>query len=186
MANRILNISEAASLGIHACAILAANPDRPLVVGAIAAALTASEAHLSKVLQDLAKVGLVKSVRGPRGGFVLARPARVISLLNIYEAIEGPFETDTCISLHRPPFCTGEKCIFGGMVASVHRRVLKHLSRTPLSALREVFAKVKVEQSGHMDETDTRARGRRRQQPRGVAPCLGETPIRKKSMKRRA
>ena len=56
----IVQISEAASLALHSMALLAASPDRPLTVKDITARTGVSEAHLSKVMQRLAKAGLVK------------------------------------------------------------------------------------------------------------------------------
>jgi Rrf2 family transcriptional regulator, iron-sulfur cluster assembly transcription factor len=44
---------------------------------------------LSKVLQQLHKRGLVNSTPGPTGGFVLARSADEITLLEVFEAIDG-------------------------------------------------------------------------------------------------
>lgn len=46
--------------------------------------------YLLKILQQLVKANVLRSKRGPRGGFSLARPAEKISLLNIIEAVEGP------------------------------------------------------------------------------------------------
>ena len=97
MSNSILKISEAASLAMHACAVLAAHKGEPMAVGTIASALEASEAHLSKVFQELARGGLVRSLRGPKGGFSLTRPAEEITLLDVFEAIEGPFQAASCI-----------------------------------------------------------------------------------------
>ncbi|MHC4132453.1 MAG: RrF2 family transcriptional regulator [Planctomycetota bacterium] len=46
--------------------------------------------YLLKVMKDLVKADLLKSKRGPRGGFSLARPTEDITMLNIIEAVEGP------------------------------------------------------------------------------------------------
>lgn len=44
---------------------------------------------LAKILQDLAAKGLLRSLKGPTGGFALAMPASDITLLHIVEAIDG-------------------------------------------------------------------------------------------------
>jgi len=49
--------------------------------------------YLLKVLQQLVRGHILDSVRGPQGGFVLARPAEDMSLLDIVEAIEGTLTT---------------------------------------------------------------------------------------------
>ncbi len=46
--------------------------------------------YLLKILQQLVRVNVLRSKRGPRGGFFLARDAEDITLLNIIEAVEGP------------------------------------------------------------------------------------------------
>jgi len=133
-----LRISEAASLALHSVVLLAANGKRVISTRDIAAALEVSEAHLSKVLQRLAKTGLVRSVRGPKGGFAVSKPGDEITLLEVYEAIEGPLPPSTC--LFGVPICGGQKCIFGGALQSVHEQLRKYLSGTKVSELVDVFA----------------------------------------------
>jgi Rrf2 family nitric oxide-sensitive transcriptional repressor len=60
----VLRMSDAASLALHGMVILAEAPERRVSARAIASELDASEAHLAKVLQRLARAGLVESVRG--------------------------------------------------------------------------------------------------------------------------
>jgi Rrf2 family protein len=56
----------------------------------IAAAGNLSEKFLLKVLKPLATVGVLKSLKGPHGGYRLARPAGEVSLLEVVEAVDGP------------------------------------------------------------------------------------------------
>ena len=92
-----LRVSEATSLALHAMALLTGDGSRPLSCHEMAEALQVSEAHLSKVLQRLGKQGFVSSLRGPKGGFRLARDPEDVSLLEIYEAIEGPVQFSNCL-----------------------------------------------------------------------------------------
>lgn len=46
--------------------------------------------YLLKILQQLVKADVLRSKRGPRGGFSMAQPAKKISMLQIVEAVEGP------------------------------------------------------------------------------------------------
>jgi len=48
------------------------------------------EMYLLKIMQHMVKANVLRSKRGFRGGFVLARPAKEISMLEIIEAAEGP------------------------------------------------------------------------------------------------
>lgn len=46
--------------------------------------------YLLKILQQLVRANVLRSKRGPRGGFFLARPAESITLLEVIEAVDGP------------------------------------------------------------------------------------------------
>ncbi len=136
MAN-LLKISEAASLALHTMVYLAADDGRLVTTHEIGEALRVSEAHLAKVLQRLARVGLVDSTRGPKGGFRLAKAGDSISLLEVYETIEGPL-TDT-VCLLGEPVCQGEKCILGGLLETVNRQAREYLAGTTLADLTDVY-----------------------------------------------
>ncbi len=51
---------------------------------------------LEKVIRDLMRHGLVRSRRGPGGGYQLARPSENISFRDIIEAVEGPITLNIC------------------------------------------------------------------------------------------
>jgi Rrf2 family protein len=91
----------------------------------------ASQAHLVKVLQSLARAGLVATERGPRGGARLARPAGEITLLEVYEAVDGPLEASECL-LERP-ICDGSCCLVGKVLYRMNQEVRQHLGRTTLA-----------------------------------------------------
>jgi Rrf2 family protein len=48
--------------------------------------------YLEEVMQELRRAGLVEAHRGPRGGYVLARPPEAITAADIVRALEGPIE----------------------------------------------------------------------------------------------
>lgn len=63
--------------------------------GAVLAARVSKEyniplEYLLKILQQLVRANVLRSKRGPRGGFFLARPSENITLLEIVEAVDGP------------------------------------------------------------------------------------------------
>ena len=105
----VLKISEAANLAIHAVTYIASNNDHKVSTKELASFHNVSEAHLSKVLQRLVKSGFLKSVRGPKGGFVIAKPFNEIKLLDIYEVFEGFLLPRTAFSKH---LCAAEKPVF--------------------------------------------------------------------------
>ncbi len=54
--------------------------------------------YLLKILLQLARANILRSKRGPNGGFVLARDAKKISLLQIIEAVDGPMVNNMHLS----------------------------------------------------------------------------------------
>lgn len=52
---------------------------------------------LTNIMKELAHASIVKSERGPRGGYTLARPSDAISLHELITTIEGPFQFVQCI-----------------------------------------------------------------------------------------
>ncbi|NPB08728.1 MAG: Rrf2 family transcriptional regulator [Thermodesulfobacteria bacterium] len=116
---------------------LSNNVGRPKRVKEIAKRLRASEAHLAKVLQNLARAGLLKAVRGPKGGYELARPPEEITLLEIFEVVHGPLEDQRC--LFKEPLCSGERCILGDLLQKVNQAVKDHFSQTNLDMVRDIL-----------------------------------------------
>jgi Rrf2 family protein len=57
---------------------------------------------LAKILQTLAKAGLLVSHAGTNGGYALARPAEKITAFEIVRAIDGPLFITSCITVHGP------------------------------------------------------------------------------------
>jgi Rrf2 family protein len=132
----VVKFTEASSLALHAMAILAAQHQRRVQIHAIGERLSVSTNHLAKVMQRLCKVGLIESVRGRGGGFLLRRDPSEITMLEVYEAIEGPLEI--CHCLFSPPKCCGD-CILGDTLATTNSLVREKLARTRLSHLAPLF-----------------------------------------------
>jgi Rrf2 family protein len=126
----LIRMSEATALALHTM-VAVAERDGATRTADIAEELHASEAHLSKVLQQLVRVGLLRSKRGPSGGYALTKPADEISLLDVYEAFEGPIRTDGC--LFSEPVCRQVTCILGDLVGRLRSEALDHMRSTSLS-----------------------------------------------------
>lgn len=110
-----LQISEAASLALHSMAIVAKAGGKNVTAKEISHATGFSQAHLAKVLQRLTKAGLLRSERGPKGGFALAKPAESISFLEIYETIEGPVAMPECVVYSNGKQCPFGECLLGDL-----------------------------------------------------------------------
>ena len=58
--------------------------------------------YLLKIMQELAKAQILRSKRGPRGGFSLARPLSKITMLDVIEAVEGPMDVPLALKENAP------------------------------------------------------------------------------------
>ena len=133
-----LKISEAASLAMHALGYLAKREDGPITSREIASRFEISEAHLAKVLQRLVKIELLRSSRGPRGGFIRTRSPESVALLEIFEAIEGRFEPSQC--LLSSAICDGDNCILGSIVLEANNMLRTRLEETTLDDVEAVIS----------------------------------------------
>ncbi len=126
----IFQISEATSLAFHSTALMLRKGEI-LSVKEIADEFHASEAHLSKVLQRLVKADIVHSVRGPKGGFFLKRED--ITLLEIYEAMEGPLTVKACLMGRKA--CLFKKCLFDGLLDVAAQKFKDYMDNHNISDL---------------------------------------------------
>ena len=72
----------------------------PVQLGRIAETQRVPPKYLELIMLDLKKSGLVKSARGPKGGYQLARPADQISFGEIVRTMEGPIALVSCASVN--------------------------------------------------------------------------------------
>ena len=86
---KVLNITEAVTIALHGMIIIANRPDEQMNVKVISQLIDSSKFHVAKILQKLVKDGYLGSHRGPSGGFYLKANPNELTLLEIYEAIEG-------------------------------------------------------------------------------------------------
>lgn len=130
----IFNISDAARIGLHAVMLLAREPRRPRTIKGLAQQLNCSAAHLAKVLIRLEHAGLIIGKTGPGGGYTLARKAKEINLLQVYQAITGRLKITSCP--FAVPVCTGSGCPLGRFFKMVNQQVGHQLMKTNLADLK--------------------------------------------------
>ena len=91
-----MTISQTAEYALRAVVWLASRPDMNLSTQQIAEVTRVPAGYLSKVLQALARAGLVASQPGRTGGFQLTRPAREISVLDVVNAVDPVQRIRSC------------------------------------------------------------------------------------------
>jgi Rrf2 family iron-sulfur cluster assembly transcriptional regulator len=95
-----LKLTRGTDYGIQGILHLATRPcDRVTLLHDIAKSCEIPETYLAKIFQDLTKAGLVRSHRGAKGGFCLARPASDITLRQVIEALQGPISLNRCLDV---------------------------------------------------------------------------------------
>src|SRR5579885_2136089 len=92
-----MKLTRASSYALHAVAYMATQKqqDKPVASHHIAQARGIPERFLLKVLKPLVSARVLLSIKGPNGGYRLARPANDITLLEILEAVDGPIRGNT-------------------------------------------------------------------------------------------
>ncbi|MBI4948696.1 MAG: Rrf2 family transcriptional regulator [Deltaproteobacteria bacterium] len=93
----MLQITRDGEYAVRAVLYLATHEDRISLISEISESQDVPKSYLSKIMQSLSRAGLVKSRRGAKGGFLLARPAGSITLRETIEAVEGPIHLNVCL-----------------------------------------------------------------------------------------
>lgn len=113
-------------------------------------------AYGAKVVQALARAGLVVTTRGARGGVRLSRPPEAISLLDVVEAVEGPTVFTRCMLW--PGECPEpERCALHPVLDGLRQAVTGYLGAISVAELarRHQLAA----QQGDVGETSGRGAG---------------------------
>jgi len=107
------------------CTVVLTAADRPVPAARLAELHDVSGSYLAKQLQALSRAGLVQSVQGHAGGYVLTRPPTEISVLDVVEAVDGARPAFVCTEIRQrgpmatpPEACTAPCAISRAMSAA--------------------------------------------------------------------
>lgn len=132
------------AVAVHALAALAVSGGKPLRSEDLAYSANTGPVVIRGLLSRLNDAGLTRSQLGAGGGALLARPAKKISLLDVYEAVE---DTEL-FSTHRNPPC-GNCSVGGNILAAMHpalsraRKALEgELSKTSIADIAAEVARL--------------------------------------------
>jgi Rrf2 family protein len=130
----VLRISRKIDYGLRAMIYLASiPPDAVVPFREIAHQMMVPEDFLAKILKTLVDQRLVRSTRGPHGGYALARPSSDISFLEVIEAVEGPVAINVC--LDDDPCKKASACTMVGVWRLGQERMLDVYRESKLSDL---------------------------------------------------
>jgi Rrf2 family cysteine metabolism transcriptional repressor len=152
-----MNISTRGRYGLRALLEIAVQSDRgPITIRDISERQQMSISYLEQILHRLRKAGIVKSIRGARGGYVLARKGEEITVNQVIQALDGPISFSYCDS----PQLREKSCI--GPSACVSRALWKKLEQLIEGVLSNVtLADLKSGVLDHQERAASNSRRRR-------------------------
>ena len=94
-----MKLTRASSYALHAVVYMAAQKqNKPVASHHIAKARGIPERFLLKVLKPLVSARVLHSIKGPNGGYRLARSASDVTMLEVVEAVDGPIRGQAPLS----------------------------------------------------------------------------------------
>ncbi|MBU2496007.1 MAG: Rrf2 family transcriptional regulator [Candidatus Omnitrophica bacterium] len=110
--------------------------DKPVLLKDIAGREAISSRYLEQLTLNLKVAGLIKSIRGAKGGFILGKPAEKITLLEIFKASEGSLSIVEC--LEDASFCERSRtCVSRDLWLEMKESMEEILNHWTLSKLAE-------------------------------------------------
>lgn len=137
--------SRSSEYAIRACVNLARIPPGKCAMVKDIAKDEKIPAHfLAKILQSLARKGLLRSTRGPSGGFCLELPAPDLKLLTIVHAVDGLAAYERCVA--GLPACSDDTpCPMHKDWSRLRTRILDYLERSSIGELAGAVSRAKRE-----------------------------------------
>lgn len=106
-------LSQKARYALHALIVLAEHGEGdPVMIADIAQRARVPRKFLEQILLDLKRRGIVRSLRGRSGGYLLGRAPKNISFADVIRTIDGPLALSPCVSTiayHKCEDCTDEE-----------------------------------------------------------------------------
>ncbi|MDX9752520.1 MAG: Rrf2 family transcriptional regulator [bacterium] len=127
-----MKFSQSLDLALHSLMFIACeSSDKPVMIKDLAKMLNASESYLARIMLWLAKSGILKSIRGKRGGFTFKIPPDKITIADVVVAIDtdaGQFE---CMGDDR--HCNKSECAVVQLFAEARGEMLRVLRRMTIA-----------------------------------------------------
>jgi Rrf2 family protein len=130
-----MKVSKATAYALHAMMYMVRHITQlPATTNTIAKAEGIPAGYLAKILQKLVKAHFVKTAKGNLRGYVFAKPPEEISLLELFETIDGGPLFGDCPLRHCLCGGTSENCYIYSQWVSTTKRMSKILAETNLAA----------------------------------------------------
>lgn len=130
-----MRITREGDYGIRSVLYLARQPFKKVsFVNEISEEYKIPRSFLAKILQKLVKARIVRSYRGVKGGFSLAKHSREISVLDVLEAVEGKLSVNLCIN-DRKKCAFSKHCPVTSVWQTVQSKVVEILKKSTFEDL---------------------------------------------------
>ncbi|ACG78133.1 predicted transcriptional regulator [Phenylobacterium zucineum HLK1] len=106
---------------------------RAVALADIAARQEISLSYLEQLFARLRRKGLVKSARGPGGGYRLARTAEQTSIAEIVHAVDEPLRATRCANAGKGCMTRGERCLTHDLWADLGQQIEHYLASVTLA-----------------------------------------------------
>lgn len=154
----MLRLSTKGQYGVRAMYEIAhSGMEKPVTIRHISAKQDVSIAYLEQILNKLRRAGLVRSIKGPGGGYILARSPSDISIASILNELEGPVTLTSCLDPKEG--CTRvDTCVTRVLWSSLGRQIEAFLKTITLNDLLtgEVMHKETVGETAFAGRVDSR------------------------------
>lgn len=140
----MLKLSKKADYGLMAMRHLAEHGQGSCRAKDVAESYGIPSEALAKILQRLAKAGLLHSQHGINGGYTLARPAAEISAYEVIRAIDGPLFITSCITV-RGECDQTERCTIREPLRKVNQSIEDVLKNIKISEMSDAGESVSVD-----------------------------------------
>lgn len=128
-----MKLSTKGRYAVMAMADLASHPEgRPVPLADIASRQEISLSYLEQLFARLRRAGIVKAVRGPGGGYRLAREAADTRISDIILAVDEPVDITRCQHMAKGCMETGQRCITHDLWDELSRHIHLYLSSVSL------------------------------------------------------
>lgn len=132
-----MKLSTRGRYGLRAMIDMAMSDDElPIATRAIAEREGLSERYLEQLMVPLKRAGLIKSVRGSQGGYVLAKNPEDVTAGDIVRILEGPIAPVECVSEINPEICSrSDYCVTRTLWSKVRDSIAQVLDSYTLADL---------------------------------------------------
>lgn len=148
-----MKFSTRSRYGLRAMVELALNysADGPIPLSLVAERQALSEGYLEQLMTFLRKGGLVRSVRGAQGGYLLSRPPGQITAGEIIRCLEGPLSPTDCVNEEGQDPCErSEICVTRGLWEKVRIAIAGVLDSVTLEDLCQNAEEIRRNREAYM------------------------------------